>query len=366
MRQDLIGETADDGIFAPARRLRQCGHGGAGFPALAHALEGLVVLIFQQRIETRNLRWFVEQIAAEDSHQTRLGHERRQRQEHEMAFRTDPAPTLGGTLTQDMEIAVAAGEMRVVEIGLGKLASHGQLRERTQQRIVIQIGGDMTAHMRGEAAFEIPAFRPLVIDLTGALNQAAVTGRTFIGEHHLIGALQQRGQSQDGGIDRGHRDVAIQRALLVHGEQFRRQLAADVQQRQSGTFGAGADQRRRTDPGHGLRDTGAAQGFNRHQGILAAADGDQGLCVQTGRRRAHRRWRIGRKDDLATQVQSIAIGEFTQAVFIDFGQEGGGAGIDGVGIEHEGFRYGGFVVADPGNQVQGAQRRLHGGSTRRI
>ena len=146
-----------------------------------------------------------------------------------MAFRADAAPTLGRTLAEDLEIAVAAGEVRIVEIGFGELARHRQLRKRAQQGVVVQIGGDVAARMRGEGAFEIPTLRPLVVDLTGTGNQAAVTGRTLIGEHHLVGTLQNRSQGQDCRVDCRHRNMAVQRALFVHREQLRRQLPADVE-----------------------------------------------------------------------------------------------------------------------------------------
>src|SRR6185437_15559640 len=53
----------------------------------AEAFDRLVVLVFEQRIETGGLRLVVQQVAAEDPQQARLGQERRQREEHEVAFR---------------------------------------------------------------------------------------------------------------------------------------------------------------------------------------------------------------------------------------------------------------------------------------
>ena len=53
-----------------------------------------------------------------------------------MALRADPAPTAGGALTQDMEIAVAAGKMRVIAIGFGKLPRHCKFTEWAQQGVI--------------------------------------------------------------------------------------------------------------------------------------------------------------------------------------------------------------------------------------
>ena len=92
-----------------------------------------------------DLRGIVEQVAAEDADQPRLRHERRQRQEHEMAFRANAAPAVHRAFAEQVEVAVAAGEMRVVAVGLGELARDGEFAERTQQRVVVQIGGDRRA-----------------------------------------------------------------------------------------------------------------------------------------------------------------------------------------------------------------------------
>jgi hypothetical protein len=61
----------------------------------------------------------------------------------------------------------------------------------------------------------------------------------LVGEHHLVGVVQQRGHAQDRRVHRGDRDVAVERALAVVLEQQRRQLALDVEQRQPGALGAG-------------------------------------------------------------------------------------------------------------------------------
>ena len=128
LRADLAVETRDDHILAPLRPVTQRGHRRARFLAFADAFERLVVLILQQGIEAAGLVRVIQQIATENADEARLRHERRQREEHEVAFRTHAAPTVGGTLAQQMEIAVATGEMRVVMIGAGELPRHRQLR----------------------------------------------------------------------------------------------------------------------------------------------------------------------------------------------------------------------------------------------
>ena len=134
----------------------------------------------------------VEQVAPEDLDQARLGHERRQRQKHEMAFGAHPAPAMHRPLAHDVEIAVAAGKMRVVVIGLGELPCHRKFGKWAQQRVITQVRGNMLLHVLPKGLLERPALRPLVIDLAGARNLAAIAGRTLVGKHHLVHAGEQR------------------------------------------------------------------------------------------------------------------------------------------------------------------------------
>ena len=89
------GRSADQRVLAPLRTLRQRAIAARDSrPSPTHS-NGLWSPIFQQRVEAGDLRRIVQQVAAEDADQPRLGHERRQRQEHEMALRADPAPAAG-------------------------------------------------------------------------------------------------------------------------------------------------------------------------------------------------------------------------------------------------------------------------------
>src|SRR3546814_11481300 len=54
----------------------------------------------------------------------------------------------------------------------------------------------------------------------------------------------------------------------------------EVERRQPGPLGAGADQLRAADPGDGLLAAALAQGFDRNEGVLAAADRDEGVAAQ--------------------------------------------------------------------------------------
>src|SRR5207342_3897057 len=173
---DFARETLDQRIFAPFGPHAQRGHRSARFTALAYAFERLVVLVFEQRVVAGGLRRIVEQVAAEDADQAWLGHERRQRQEHEMALRANATPAVGRALAEDVEVAVAAAEVRVVAVGPGELARDGQLAERTQQGVVMQVGGDLALHVVAESGLAGPALRPLVVHLARALDHAAVAG----------------------------------------------------------------------------------------------------------------------------------------------------------------------------------------------
>ena len=95
-RRDLVAEPCNQGVLAPFGSGGQCRERRARLAGFADAFERLVVAVFDQRVEAGGLAFVVEQVAAEDLQQARLGHERRQRQEHEVAFRTLPAPAVGG------------------------------------------------------------------------------------------------------------------------------------------------------------------------------------------------------------------------------------------------------------------------------
>jgi hypothetical protein len=73
-------------------------------------------------------------------------------------FGHSPHQRCAGRSPEQVEVAVAAGEVRVVAIELRELPGHRQLRERPQQRVVLEIGGDVRAQVGGEVALEVPAF----------------------------------------------------------------------------------------------------------------------------------------------------------------------------------------------------------------
>src|SRR3546814_18253741 len=62
----------------------------------------------------------------------------------------DAAPAPHRALTEQVEISVATGKVRVVTIALRELPRHRQLAQRPQQRVVVGIGGDFTLHVRTE------------------------------------------------------------------------------------------------------------------------------------------------------------------------------------------------------------------------
>ena len=152
--------------------------------------------------------------------------------------------------------------------------------------------------------------------------------------------------------------MAVPCAEAVELEQQRRQLAAQVERGQAGMRGAGGDQLRAADPGHGLLDAGIAQRLDADQRILAAADRDQRVFAQAQRRRRRIRRRCRRELDPAVQVQAVAIGELAESVEIDAVEEGRGSGIDGIRLDADGLRHRRLVVADARDQVQQAQRAL--------
>jgi hypothetical protein len=107
LRQNVFAEARDQGILAPLRPRSQGCERGAGFGRLAHALERFVVVVLDQRVEAVSLRLVVQQVATEDREQARLGQERREREEHEVAFRALAAPAVNRFWPKDPEVAIA-------------------------------------------------------------------------------------------------------------------------------------------------------------------------------------------------------------------------------------------------------------------
>src|SRR5207342_304252 len=105
LRADLAREAFDQRVFAPLRTLGQRRHRRARFAAFADAFERFVVLELEQRVVAGGLRRIVEQVAAKDTHEARLRHERREREEHEVALRAHAAPAIGRALAQQVEVA---------------------------------------------------------------------------------------------------------------------------------------------------------------------------------------------------------------------------------------------------------------------
>src|SRR5690606_8268416 len=122
--------TPNQRILAPFGPPGQSMQRRSRLDTLAHALEWLVITELQQRIESGRLCRLVEQVAPEDRQQSRLGHERRQREKHETAFRALPAPAAAGLLAENVEIPVAAGEHAVVAVDTGETLRHRQFRQR--------------------------------------------------------------------------------------------------------------------------------------------------------------------------------------------------------------------------------------------
>jgi len=336
-------------------------HRGARLGALAHALERLVILVFQQRIETGREIFIVQQVAAEDRQQTRLGQERRQREEHEMALRALPAPAVGRLGPQDLEVAVAAGECIEIRRELGERARHRQLRIRTQQRAVVEVGGHMLMQPVAQQGFEGVALAPLVVHQLAFVFQRGSGRRTLVGEGYAVVAVQDGGRGKDRRIHRRHRDVAVPRTQSIELEQARRQLALDVERGQAGTLGASGDQRRIADPHRGRFATDGFDGFHRDQRILATADRHQRAMRQAERLGLGFRGTTAREANATAQVQAVAVSELGQTVQVQRIQQIRRGVVQRTTGHFDARRHASLVVADTRDQVQQLQRFIEGG-----
>ena len=139
----------------------------------------------------------------------------------------------------------------------------------------VEIGGDVRLCILAQAALEIDALAPLMIDLLTVVFERRLRSRALVRERDRVVAVQHGRANQDRRIDRRHRNMAVPGAQLVVLEQLRRELALNIEQRQAGALGAGGDQSGVADPDGGHRLVHAFERLDRDQRILAAADGDE-------------------------------------------------------------------------------------------
>src|SRR5258708_10250814 len=174
LRRDLVRVTRDQRILAPLRALCDRMQRSARLAPLADTLERFVLAVFEQRVKDRRERRIVEQIAAEDLQQARLGHERRKREEHEMTLRTLAAPAIGRPRTEDAKVAVAARKRIVILCRFRERTRDRKLGPGPQQREVVEILRDVRLWILAQQAFEIDTLTPLMIDfLTTVFERCA-------------------------------------------------------------------------------------------------------------------------------------------------------------------------------------------------
>src|SRR6185312_3640874 len=181
----------------------------------------------EQGIETRTRGLVVQQVAAEDRQQPRLGQERRQGQEHELALRAAATPAVDRLGPEQLEIAVATGEDVEIRRQPGKRAGDRQFREWPQQRAVIQVGSDPRVHPGAEQLLERIALAPLMVDLLAAILERGSRCRTLVGKGHRVVAVEYGGEYQDDRVHRGDWNMSVPGPQPIELEQFGRQLAPD-------------------------------------------------------------------------------------------------------------------------------------------
>ncbi len=359
-------------------RGKRC-HCRARFDPFADALERLVVAIFHQCVERRRERRIVEQVASEDREQPRLGHERREREEHEVALRTLAAPAIGGTGPKDAEVPVAAGEDVVVARRAREALGNGELGQRPQQRAVVQVARDMRFQQRVKAFLECPALAPLVIDRLAVVFERRARGRAFVRECDRVEAVEHRRDREYRRVDCGDRNMAVVRALPVVFEQRRRDFAADVQGRQAGARGARGDQWRVANPDGGRGLVRGFQQLDADQRILAAADGNEraprqlrfvipakaGIQPFAGSGSwvpAFAGTTIVRKYNASAQIELVVIRELAEAMEIQRVEKIRDLPIECARLDRDRRRHAGLVVADAGDEMQDVERRLERGA----
>ena len=110
-------------------RVVKRGHRRARLAAFADAFERLVVLVFQQRVEAGGLRRHRRAGCGRRSPTRRgLGMNGASARNTKWHFGQTPAPAVGRAFAEQVEVAVAAGEMRVVAVGLRELRARPRAR----------------------------------------------------------------------------------------------------------------------------------------------------------------------------------------------------------------------------------------------
>ncbi len=202
---------------------------------------------------SRRERRVVEQVAAEDREQARLRHERRQRQEHEVALRTLSAPAIGG-LRRGCGSCGCSWRTRRRSASCARSAGDRQFRQRPQQREVIQIARRRAtcsnAWKRCSNSQPLlhwwftcwPSYSSVALDAERSFENAIVSYPYSIAATARIAEL-----------------IAVTGMWPLHApcrlysNSSGASFAPDVQRRQAGALGARRDQRRVADPDRGRR-----------------------------------------------------------------------------------------------------------------
>ena len=229
--QDLVGEARDDRVLAPFRARRKRCHRRARFDRLRRRIRTACGRdIPSARRTPARARMSSSRLRAEDREQSRLGHERREREEHEMAFRTLAAPAIGGPRRRGCGSCGCSWRTRRRSAPCARSARRPQApTTAAAARSSPDRPRHATFSRRVEAALEFPALAPLVIDRLAVVFERRARRRALVRERDRVEAVEHRRDREDRRVDRGHRNVAVPRALPVVLEQHRRELAADVQ-----------------------------------------------------------------------------------------------------------------------------------------
>src|SRR5690606_7677393 len=166
----------------------------------------------------------------------------------EMALRAVSAPAIGRFWSENAEVAVATGKYVVVTIVAREARGNGEFRQRTQQGVIIQVGGDPRMNQGTKTLFEIPALAPLVIDRHAVVLERGAGCGTLVGKYARVMPVEDRCDHENRRIDRRYRNVPVEGAGAVVVEKHGGNRARDVEHGQAAALRTGFDQSRTADP----------------------------------------------------------------------------------------------------------------------
>ncbi len=221
----------------PVGALRRPGRGGPALLGVSHALERLGLGPEPEEGAEPLLVGGVLQWLRTGEHGDQVGavHERGEDEVDKAALVAPAAPLVESSGRVLVEGAVAAAEVPVVAGEARELLGHPQLAAGAEVGKHGEPGSERGQDEVAEALLEHVALRPLVVDgVAVGAHERGDRRRPFVGQHHRVAAIEDRGDHGGRGDDGRDGHVPIEETQLVGAAHHRIDLAGDAPDREAG------------------------------------------------------------------------------------------------------------------------------------